>query len=90
MSNYTILQRNLLASFEHEEAKNAFLKAQECRKDNAFSYWAESVAREVDQLCGVLKLAARSAAEPFNANNDVQSDLLDFILKRHWHHRVSD
>lgn len=87
MSNYYILQQNILNSLEHEEAKRAFLKAQEQPRNNAHSYWAEDVAREVDTLCTSLKPAIEFAGRAFQANNDVKNDLLDFILKRHWHLR---
>lgn len=87
--NYSILEQNLLASFENEEAKGAFLRAKEHPQNDQYSYFAESVAREVDDLSRVLKPAIGAAAKPFEANNDVQSDLLAFILKRHWHSRVT-
>jgi hypothetical protein len=89
MSNYTILQRNILDSLAHEEAKAAFLRAQEQPINDQCSYVAEKIAREVDQLCDCLKPAIANASIPFAANNDVQSDLLSFMLTRHWHWRIS-
>lgn len=89
MQNYTILQRNILSSLENEEAKSSFLAAQEQPGNDTHSYNAEKFAREVDRLCSVLKPLIGQASKPFEANNDVQSDVLAFILKRHWHLRYS-
>lgn len=87
--NYSILERNVLDSLEHEEAKSAFLRATTLPKNDRYSYAAEAIAREVDKLCSLLKPAVGFAAKPFQANNEVQSDLLAFILRRHWQNRVA-
>jgi hypothetical protein len=83
--NYSVLQQNVLSSLEHEEAKKAFLRAQEQPSNDLFSYRAEKFAREVDQICSVLKPSLSVASEPFGSGEEVQNDLLDFTLKRHWH-----
>lgn len=89
MKNTTILQDNILNSLEHEEGKIAFLKAQELSKNDRHSYFAESIAREVDYICQFLKPLIGVAAKPHDINNDVCDSLLEFVIKRHWHLRTA-
>lgn len=88
MTNLSILQRNIIDSLSNEEAQIAFLKAEELAANDRFSYFAERIARETEQLCDFLKPSISKASEPFSRDADVQSELLDFILKRHWHLRA--
>ena len=84
MTNYTCLQQNILGSIQHEEAKKMFLRAEGCKQNDRYSYWAEEVARGADYLCENLKHIIGMATKPFEANNEVKSDLLDFVLTRYW------
>ena len=94
MSNYTILQRNVLGSLRHEESHKAFLRAQCLPQNDEASYFAQALAEEVDRLCEFLKPMISQAAAAYDFTNgikvsqEIQDDLLDFILKRHWHWRM--
>lgn len=90
--NYSILQQNILNSLDNEESQKTFMKLTEHKEDDLHHYFAERIAREVEQLCDFLKPSIDFAAETlYNQqsikNESAQGDLLDFILKRHWHWR---
>lgn len=90
MTNYSILQRNILASLDTNEGKIAFLKAQDQPHNDHHSYFAEKIAREVDLVCSIVAPAIEQASgfHCVRTNADQQKDLLKFMLKRHWHWRM--
>lgn len=95
MSNYTILQVNLLPTFVTEQAKAAFLWACDRRDADRQQYKAEAFAREVDHLALVAEPMLRKAADvlaehpPHLAISQSQfDDLFDFIITRHRHYRA--
>lgn len=79
MTNYSTLQRNILASLETDDAQTAFLWA--CDIDSSrYKYPAEAYAREVDTLVTTLSPMIEAANRPHGADEEA---VLDFILKRH-------
>ncbi len=53
MKNYSILEQNILHSLRHEEAKSAFMRARDQRKDDKpYSYFAERL-RGKSMICAI-------------------------------------
>lgn len=97
MSNYTVLERNLLNSFDTDQAESAFLWA--CERDgyrlrDPKLYEAEAFAREVDWLAQTIWPLIQMAGDMFNEamphlkfDLNKAHDLFEFVMIRHSHHR---
>jgi len=89
MTNYTILQRNVLGSLESDEAQKAFLWACDLKGADRYQYRAEAFARAVDrlgpQVADLIDAAERIFREQkgFGLNADEKADLHRFVMKRH-------
>ena len=83
MSNYPILWQNVMAGLRSETGCKAFIWAAEARDVSQFKYPAEEYAHEVEKLCGFFGDVWPKLQEIHRASDEVLSDLLLFILKRH-------
>lgn len=93
MSNYSILEQNVLDSFETDEAGAAFLWACSLPDADRYRYRAEEFAREVDRLgqsvWQMLAIAEQTvipmlpAAASQGWTEDVKENLFRFLMDRH-------
>lgn len=96
MSNYTILQRNVLDSLASEQAKAAFLWACDLKGADRYQYKAEAFAREVDEFAVTQRTLIDVAADNFERHTSnevsqpVRDDLMRFHAKLHAGHRLPD
>lgn len=96
MSNYSILERNILDSLETDDACAAFLWACTLPDADRYQYRAEAFAREVDRLAQVqwqfLTIAERVVLPMLpgksagGRNEAVKEDLYRYIMDRHTFH----
>lgn len=82
MSNLSILDRNIIAGLDSEEAEAAYLRA----RDRAVPLVAEMFAYEARDLVVVIKPALAASARTYGLA-DVPTGLLDFMLNRHFYSR---
>jgi hypothetical protein len=93
MSNYTILQRNILDSLESDSAKSEFLWASSRDDADRNLYRAERYAREVDRHFGDCDKSMIAAAvlgyknQGLETSSERLEDLGDFILRRFRNYR---
>lgn len=90
MSNYSILQQNLLNLFKTDLGQLAFLWASERKDADRYLYKAEAYAYEVEHLVEQLNKMIPSAMKPHGGVQEIEMDLLKFILKRHCVYKFPD
>lgn len=88
MSNLPILYQNILFGLgsEADIAAKAFLWAADARDAPRLKYKAEGYAHEVKELVFALRPMLRAARRIHDTSEEVMSDLMRFILKRHGNH----
>lgn len=80
-SNLSILEKNLIDSFETVEAQEEFMWAAHRKDADLYLYNAEKYAREVDQVMTFILPHLNSAAT-LHKLETIPDGLIDFIVKR--------
>jgi hypothetical protein len=81
-NNLSILEKNLIDSFETTQAQEEFMWAARRADADKHLYIAEAYAREIDQLLSFVSPYAKVSAELHNLN-EIPDGLIDFIVSRH-------
>lgn len=78
MSNYSVLEDNVLSSFDCEVAKVAFLWARERIENDRYAYKAEEFARQVQNINAWSSWVLPMAAKPL-AHLKSEDEMLDTL-----------
>lgn len=88
MSNMPILYENCLLQYTTEIAKKAWLWFAESRDRSGMKYPSDLYANEVETLVLQMQPMLKASQKIHNCSDEVMSDLLKFLLKRHANYRL--